>query len=165
MCLYNHETAPPRAPPPTTNPKSANMNDLEAAKKVEPSLVIIPLNATFELFRLPSANAGRFVPDLESLFSKALQYSINNPTAQPSNDDPAAQAASEKASGEGYVSITRTVNEISILVDKSVGDELRKNEEWAKEMQGGIVEYEGPYGCSRVRGQSHKLLESSVNDH
>jgi hypothetical protein len=133
------------------------MNDLEAAKKVEPSLVIIPLDTTFELFRLPSSDAGRFVPDLESLFRKALRHSINNPTAQPSKDDSASQVTSEKASGKGYVSITRTVNEISILVDKQIGDELRQNEEWVKESQGGIVEYEGPYGCLRVRGQSQTL--------
>jgi hypothetical protein len=134
------------------------MNDLEAAKKIEPSLAIIPVDTTFELFRLPSSDAGRFVPDLESLFSKALRYSINNPTAQPPKDDSAAQIASEKASGEGYVSITRTVNEISILVDSKVGDELRRNQEWVKESQGGIVEYEGPYGCLRVRGQSTNPL-------
>lgn len=127
------------------------MNDLEAAKQVEPSLVIIPLDATFELFRLPSADAGRFVPDLESLFSKALQYSINSPSFQ-SSEDGSAKVASEKSSGEGYVSVTRTVNEISILVDARVGDDLRRNAQWVKESQGGIVEYEGPYGCLRVRG-------------
>ncbi|GHJ84327.1 hypothetical protein NliqN6_0729 [Naganishia liquefaciens] len=127
------------------------MSDLEAAKRIEPSLAIIPLDTTFELFRLPSADAGRFVRILESLFSKALQYSIENPSSQ-SLKDASGAVASEKSSGEGYVSITRTVNEISILVDAQVGDELRRNEEWIKESRGGIVEYEGPYGCLRVRG-------------
>lgn len=131
--------------------QSTNMNDLEAAKQVEPSLVIIPLDTTFDLFRLPSADAGRFVHDLESLFSKTLQYSIKHPSGRPSKDD-STPAVSEKSSGQGYVSITRTVNEISILVDTQVGEELRRNEEWVTESQGGIVEYEGPYGCLRVRG-------------
>lgn len=126
-------------------------SDLEAAKQTEPTLVIIPLNATFELLRLPSSDAGRFIGILESLCSKALRYSLDQPT-KPSADDSNAMAAYERASGDRYVSITRTPDEISLLLDKQVADELRGNAEWVKELNGGLVEHEGPYGCLRVRG-------------
>lgn len=128
------------------------MNDLEAAKQTEPSLVIIPLDATFDLFRVPSAEAGRLIGALEALSSKALRYSIESPTSPPSNDDREGTTAYQKASGNRYVSITRTQDEISLLVDKQVGDELRESEDWVKGTEAGLVEHEGPYGCLRVRG-------------
>lgn len=128
------------------------MNDLEAAKQTEPSLVIIPLDATFDLFRIPSADAGRLIGPLEALSSKALRYSIDNPVSPPSKDGRQAMAACEKASGNRYVSITRTQDEISLLIDKQVGDELRENADWATESKAGLIEHEGPYGCLRVRG-------------
>ncbi|KAI5453890.1 hypothetical protein NCC49_004886 [Naganishia albida] len=128
------------------------MNDLEAAKRTEPSLVIIPLDATFDLFRIPSAESGRLIGQLEALSSKALRYSIDHPMTPPSKENIAATTAYEKASGNRYVSITRTQDEISLLVDKKVGDELRANDEWMRESEAGLVEHEGPYGCLRVRG-------------
>lgn len=128
------------------------MNDLEAAKRTEPSLVIIPLDATFDLFRIPSAESGRLIGQLEALSSKALRYSIDHPMTPPSKENIAATTAYEKASGNRYVSITRTQDEISLLVDKKVGDELRANDQWTRESEAGLVEHEGPYGCLRVRG-------------
>jgi hypothetical protein len=144
------------------------MNDLEAAKQTEPSLVIIPLDATFDLFRIPSADAGRLIGPLETLSSRALRYSIDNPVSIPSKDDREATTAYEKASGNRYVSITRTQDEISLLLDKQVGDDLRGNEDWAKETKAGLVEHEGPYGCLRVRGpmplRKYTLFPSNLID-
>ncbi|KAJ9112338.1 hypothetical protein QFC19_000758 [Naganishia cerealis] len=129
------------------------MNDLEAAKQTEPSLVIIPLDTTFELFRVSPHDAARFIDTLDSLSSQSLHRSIERPpAARPAGNDTAALTAYEKASGEGYVSITRTEEEISILLDTKAGDWLRENQDWAQGCVDGVIQHEGPYGCLRVRG-------------
>lgn len=128
------------------------MNDLEAAKQTEPSLVIIPLTTTFELLRISPSDIARFLPTLDRLSSQSLRQSIDHPLTRPSDSDTAALTAYEKASGEGYVSITRTGEEISVLLDAKLATELKEDTEWAKRLEEGVIEREGPYACLRVRG-------------
>lgn len=128
------------------------MNDLEAAKKTEPSLVIIPLTTTFELLRISPSDTARFLPTLDRLSSQSLRQSINHPLTRPSESDSAALTAYEKASGEGYVSITRTGEEISLLLNAKLSSQLKEDAEWTKGCDEGVIEQEGPYACLRVRG-------------
>ncbi len=172
-CSYVH------SPDSDLGMSSSNIPSLQDSKATETSLQVIPLDHTFWLYQFPTTQ-----PLPEILQKRIFQSSISNSDTKSSND----RNQEDKQSGKGFVTVTRNVEEWSIMIEMDEEeDNLRKelqpflgsdSPEEDKE-DGGKArkregKEEGPWSCLKVRGPmvlsklhnrcpEHPLVELCIN--
>lgn len=118
---------------------------LQEAKRTDPSLVIYELEHGFTLLKFKSSSTAASAPgqagEQEKVWA-ALGRALQQQQASSSTPDASVEKASLHASGHGWLTVTRTVEELSVLAEEQVARGLGE-EAWERE--------EG-WACLRVRG-------------
>ena len=121
------------------HPPSASVFDLDHAKANNPILHVIPYTSSFTLYRFPPTS-----PNAPKILAHAFSQSI--PTSSSASENP---DVSLKNDGQGFLTVTKTKAEISIMVE-SESEVNQALLDLAKKEEGVVVD--GPFGCLRIRG-------------
>ena len=124
----------------TTTPTPPTTFNLDHAKANNPILHVIPYTSSFTLYRFPPSS-----PDAPELLAHALSQPI--PTSSSASEP--NPEVSLKDGGQGFLTVTKTKEEISIMVDSE--SEVNRGLLGLAEKEEGVI-VDGPFGCLRVRG-------------
>lgn len=132
--------------------------DLSTAMSQLPMLHMIPYSSTYNLYRFPPSTPG-----LASLLGSLFTSSVTPPSEEI--DVKTADAEQLKRAGEGWVTVTRTKEEVSIMLDAEMSVRVELDDLVKAQGSGGVQD--GPFGCLRIRGPmelSAFLEDPAVDD-
>jgi hypothetical protein len=129
--------------------------DLETAKAQSPMLHIIPYNTTYYLYRFPPGTPG-LGSLLGNIFTAKPQSSSSS--SKDTFDVRTADPERLKRAGKGWLTVTKTEEEVSIMVDSqyTAADagsfDANAQLEELVQAQGSDGIKDGPFACLRIRG-------------
>lgn len=140
---------------------SASHQLLQEAKRTDPSLVIFELVHSFTLLQLLQSQGKEQTTDdkIWTTIGRALANAAAAASPAKTADIDAAAAAAEAhvhnrkalhASGNGWITVTRTEEEVSVLVEDGIAHDLV--EAGKQGGAGSRWEVEDGWACLRVRG-------------
>ncbi|KAG7527552.1 hypothetical protein FFLO_06820 [Filobasidium floriforme] len=129
--------------------------DLETAKAQSPMLHIIPYSTTYHLYRFPPGTPG-LGSLLGNIFTAQPQSSSSS--SKDTFDVRTAEPERLKRAGKGWLAVTKTEEEVSIMVDSEYNAaepgsfDANAQLEALVQAQGSEGIKDGPFGCLRIRG-------------